>query len=67
MPDFMNNPDHPLSLLGFGTLGIVLLAAVLLLWFFLRNRSHRHPMAGQRKRTLDEIRAEGGSGDGPPR
>ena len=43
----------------FMTLGIgVLLALVLLLWF-LRKRSNRHPMEGQRERNINEIREEG--------
>lgn len=67
MPDYLSDTDHPISLLGFGTTGIVLLAAVLLLWFFLRSNGHRHPMAGQHDRTIREMRAEGGAGDGPPR
>lgn len=55
---YLNNPDHPITLLGFGTLLAVLLAAILMLWMFLRKRSHRHPMQGQRERNIEEIRAE---------
>lgn len=57
---YLNNPDHPITLLGFGTLLAVLLAAMVMLALFLRNRRHRHPMEGQRERNIEEIRAESG-------
>ncbi len=57
---YLNNPDHPITLLGFGTLLAVVLAAMVMLALFLRNRRHRHPMEGQRERNIEEIRAESG-------
>jgi hypothetical protein len=60
--NFLNNPDHPVTLLGFGTLLAGLIIALVLLGLFLRNRRHRHPMQGQRERNIDEIRAEGRDG-----
>jgi hypothetical protein len=66
----MNDPaaqaGHPLSLLGFGTIGIVLLLAVVALAWFWRNRRHRHPMAGERERNIDEIRREAPANRTPP-
>lgn len=50
---------HPLSLLLFGTLIIVVIAAVVLLLRFLRKPGNRHPMDGQRERSIDEIRRDG--------
>lgn len=57
------NGDHPLSLLGFGTIGIVLLLAGIALLWFLRKPSHRHPMDDQPERNIAEIREEGGNTD----
>lgn len=41
--------------LAFGTIGIVLLVAVVLLAAFLRKRRNRHPMEGKRHRSSGEI------------
>lgn len=59
--NFMQNPDHPITLLAFGTLIGVLILAAIALARFLRNRRHRHPMRGQRERNIEEIRTEGGT------
>ncbi len=48
--------------LGFGTLIVVLIIALLLLWRFLRKPENRHPMKGERERNIHEIRDEA---DGP--
>lgn len=47
---------HPVSLLMYGTLGIALLIAVVLLLRFLRKKENRHPMSDVRERNIDEIR-----------
>jgi hypothetical protein len=44
--------------LGFGTLIIVLVIALLLLIRFMRKPQNRHPMDGQRERNIDEIRKD---------
>lgn len=66
MPNFLGNPDHPISLLAFGTLFAALAFAVFLYWRFMRKPSHRHPMEGQRERNIEEIRSEGGESGKPP-
>ncbi len=50
----------PISTLMFVTLAAVLVVGVILLVRFLRRPGNRHPMAGERERTGDEIRREGG-------
>lgn len=47
----MNTPEMT-SALGFGTLGIALVIAVLLLLRFLRKPENRHPMDGQQERNI---------------
>ncbi len=44
--------------LMFGTIGIVLVILIILLARFLRKPQNRHPMDGERERTIDEIRDE---------
>jgi hypothetical protein len=58
----MNTPEMT-SALGFGTLIIALIIAVVLLLRFLRKPENRHPMDGQPERNIDQIRddAERGS------
>ena len=51
----MNTPEMT-SALGFGTLIIALLIAVVLLLRFLRKPENRHPMDGQRERNIEQIR-----------
>jgi hypothetical protein len=48
--------------LGFGTLAVGLIIALILLIKFLRKPQNRHPMAGQRERNIGEIREEAGDG-----
>lgn len=55
------NSGQPISFLLFGTLGVVILIAVVLLLRFRAKQPH-HPMDGQRERNIDEIRNEA-----PPR
>lgn len=47
---------HPVSMLMFGTLAIVLILAIVLLLRFLRKGENRHPMSDVRERNIDEIR-----------
>lgn len=56
--NFLNNPDHPLTLLAFGTLAAAVIVAVVLFGNFMRKRRHRNPMEGQRERNIGEIRAD---------
>lgn len=49
---------EPISILMFGTLLAVLVIAIVLLVRFMRKPGNRHPMRGQRERTVDEIRDE---------
>ena len=58
----MNTPEMT-SALGFGTLIIALIIAVVLLLRFLRKPENRHPMDGQPERNIQQIRedAERGS------
>ena len=51
----MNTPEMT-SALGFGTLIIALLIAVVLLLRFLRKPENRHPMDGQPERNIEQIR-----------
>lgn len=46
--------------LGFGTLAIALIIAIILLLRFIRTPENRHPMDGQRERNIQEIREEAG-------
>lgn len=57
----MNTPEMT-SALGFGTLGIALLIAVLLLLRFLRKPENRHPMDGQPERNIQQIRDDAARG-----
>ena len=58
----MNTPEMT-SALGFGTLILALIIAVVLLLRFLRKPENRHPMDGQPERNIQQIRegAERGS------
>ncbi len=51
----MNTPELT-SALGFGTLVIALIIAVLLLLRFLRKPENRHPMDGEPERNIQQIR-----------
>lgn len=53
---------HPVSLLMFGSLGIVLILAIVMLLRFLRKKENRHPMSDVRERNIDEIRDRRGPG-----
>lgn len=48
------------GLLGFGTLIIGLIIAVIIWARFMRDPKNRHPMKGERERNLGEIREEAG-------
>lgn len=48
------------GLLGFGTLAVGLIIAIILLLRFLRKPQNRHTMAGERERNIGEIREEAG-------
>ena len=50
------NAGHPVSMLMFGTLAIVLVLAIVVLLRFLRRKENRHPMSDVRERNIDEIR-----------
>ena len=51
----MNTPELT-SALGFGTLVIALIIAVLLLLRLLRKPENRHPMDGEPERNIQQIR-----------
>ena len=53
----MNTPEMT-SLLGFGTLILALIIAVVILLRFLRKPENRHPMDGQRERNIQQIRED---------
>ena len=61
----MNTPELT-SLLGFGTLILALIIAVVILLRFLRKPENRHPLDGQPERNIQQIRedAENGSVNG---
>jgi hypothetical protein len=46
--------------LGFGTLTVALVLAIILWLRFMRKPQNRHPMDGQRERNIEEIRDEAG-------
>lgn len=50
---------HPITLLMFFTLFVVLGLLIFLLARHLRKGSNRHPMEGERERNIEEIRREG--------
>ena len=50
------------SALGFGTLIIGLIVAIVLLLRFVRKPEIRHPMEGLRERNIEEIRDEAEQG-----
>lgn len=50
---------HPISLLMFGTLLVVVVIIAVLMIRFFRKRENRHPMEGKRERNIDEIRRDG--------
>lgn len=51
----MNTPEMT-SALGFGTLAVALIIAVVLLLRFLRKPENRHPMDDQLERNIQQIR-----------
>lgn len=53
----MNTPEMT-SLLGFGTLILALVVAVVVLLRFLRKPENRHPMDGQPERNIQQIRED---------
>ena len=53
----MNTPEMT-SLLGFGTLILALIIAVVILLRFLRKPENRHPMEGQSERNIQQIRED---------
>ena len=53
----MNTPALT-SALGFGTLILALIIAVVVLLRFLRKPENRHPMDGQPERNIQQIREE---------
>lgn len=57
MPNFMGNPDHPITLLAFVTLLVVLVGAVLYLRRF--NRRHADPLNEKRDAVEQARRAQG--------
>jgi hypothetical protein len=46
------------SWLGFGTLGVALIIAIILWLRFMRKPENRHPMDDQRERNIGEIRSD---------
>jgi membrane protein implicated in regulation of membrane protease activity len=46
--------------LGFGTLAIALIIAIVLWLRFMRKPENRHPMDGERERNIGQIRDEAG-------
>ncbi len=52
------NTTEMTSALGFGTLIIALLIAVVLWMRFMRKPENRHPMRGQEERNIEEIRED---------
>lgn len=60
----MNTPEMT-SALGFGTLILALIIALVVLLRFLKKPQNRHPMDGQPERNIEQIRedAERGSHD----
>lgn len=57
----MNTLDMT-STLGFGTLVLALIIAVVLLLRFLRKPENRHPMDGQPERNIEQIREDADRG-----
>ena len=53
----MNTPEMT-SALGFGTLILALIIAVVVLLRFLRKPENRHPMDGQPERNIEQIRED---------
>lgn len=48
------------GMLGFGTLIVGLIIAIIFWARFMRHPENRHPMKGERERNLGEIREEAG-------
>lgn len=46
------------GILAFGTIGVVLIIAAIILMRFLRKPENRHPMAGKHERNIGEIRED---------
>jgi hypothetical protein len=57
----MNTPEMT-SALGFGTLILALIIAVVVLLRFLRKPENRHPMDGQPERNIEQIREDAENG-----
>lgn len=51
------------GILAFGTIGIALIIAAVILMRFLRKPENRHPMAGKHERNIGEIREDAGVTD----
>jgi hypothetical protein len=60
----MNTADMT-GLLGFGTLIIGLIIAIIIWARFMRDPKNRHPMKGEREGNLGEIREEAGQQEQP--
>jgi hypothetical protein len=54
--DFVMNTGEMTSWLGFGTLILFLIIALIVWARFIRKPENRHPMRGQRERNIEEIR-----------
>lgn len=52
-----------ISSLGFGTLIIVLIIALVVFLIFLRKPRNRHPMDGEHERNIGEIRRDAEASD----
>jgi len=55
------------GMLGFGTLIVGLVIAIIIWARFMRDPKNRHPMKGERERDLGEIREEAGGQVDTPR
>jgi hypothetical protein len=60
------NTEEMTSWLGFGTLIVALIIALILLLRFMRKPDNRHPMRGERERNIEEIREDAEKTDRQP-